>query len=500
MTPCICGEFAFIRGGIRLSLYRRHILSIVAVFFVVSGFFSWLSYGVMQQHIDDAKRERVELLAEVVTNGLKSMMIEGRPKEDFQRFLDGFAAEDIKAVRIFSDTGIILSSTVPGEVGRSVDANHVKAFKTRRGPSLFIHRSEGREVYSSIKIMGNDWPCQRCHGSGDEIRAIVDLEVLHGKEEHILTGAAAWAIVIWLVTTSLLALAVTVMTRNQIKKPLIKVMDEISVIVPGDPAAQVSVAGVDEIAAVSAGVYRMASELEKARQAVQQYESTKTSQLEKMASIGEIAATVAHEIKNPLAGISGALQVMAEDMPHDSPRKEICNEILSEIDRLDQCVKELIIFARPQETNPVLADLNSIVARAAAVVKKTAAAMGVEVTELPGMLPEIVVDPDLLEKVVRDVLFYQLQHIADGGSITMSTEYDREKNEVTIISADTGPALADEKIRNIFKPSFSTKHAGTGLGLAISRNIIESLKGRIRVESEPGMGNFFYIIIPGKRQ
>ncbi len=482
-----------------MTLYRRHILSIVAVFFVVSGFFSWLSYGITQGHLDDAKRERVALLAEVVTNGLKSMMLEGRPKEEFQRFLDGFAADDIKAVRVFSDNGIILNSTVPGEVGQQVDAQHVKAFKARKVSSLFIHRSQGREVYSSIKVMGNDWPCQRCHGAGDEIRAIVDLEVMHGKEERIVTSAIAWAIAAWLFSAGLLSLALVIISRRQIKKPLEKVNREIRRIAEGDLTARVSAAGADELSAMAVGINRITAELEKAREAVQRYESAETSQLEKMASIGEVAATVAHEIKNPLAGISGALQVMAEDIPDDSPRKEICNEILSEIDRLDRCVKELIIFARPQEINPVPADLNRIVARAVAGVKMAAAAMGIEVAELPGTLPETSVDPEQIEKVLTGVLLHQMQFMPDGGTITVSTMHDSEKAEIRILCADTARALTPDNIRNIFKPSFSTKYTGSGLGLAVSRNIIESHGGRIRVESEPGIGNFFHIIIPHKR-
>jgi len=482
-----------------VSLYRRQILSIVSVFFVISGFFSWLSYGVTQKHIDDAKRERVALLAEVVTNGLKSIMLEGRPREEFQRFLDGLAAEDIKAVRVFSDSGIVLSSTVPGEVGQKVDATHVQAFKSRKGSSPFAYKSRGVEVYSSIKVMGNDWPCQRCHGSGDEIRAIVALEVMHGKEESAVTGAIARTIAVWLISAGLLSLALVVITRRQIKKPLEKVIEEINRIAEGDPTARVSASGADELAAIAVKVNRITSELEKARRAVQRFESAETSQLEKMASLGEIAATVAHEIKNPLAGISGALQVIAEDIPDNSPRKEICNEILSEIDRLDRCVKELIIFARPQEMNPVPADLNSIVARAAAGVKEVAATMGIEVAEVPGTLPETSVDPDQIEKVLTGVLLYQMQLMPEGGAITIATEYDPEKDEIRITSADTARALTDEKIRNIFKPSFSTKYTGSGLGLAVSRNIVESHCGRIRVESEPGLGNFFHIIIPGKR-
>lgn len=464
----------------------------------MSGLFSWLNYRVTQSYIDDTQKERVALLAEVVTNGLKSIMLEGKPREEFQRFLDGLAAEDIKAVRVFSDHGIILSSTVPGEIGMEVDAKHVEAFKTRKGNSIIVHNLRDIKVYSSIMVLGNDWPCQRCHGTRDKIRAIVDLEVLHGKEESAAASATVRMIVAWLISSGLLSLIIIMVFRRQIRNPLEKVVREVTAIAAGGLTERVSVSGSDELMAIAAGVNRIASDLETALQAVQRYESAETSQLEKMASIGEIAATVAHEIKNPLAGISGALQVMAEDIPEDSPRKEICNEILSEIDRLDRCVKELIIFARPQEINPMPADLNGIVAKAAAGVERAAAAMGVKIAELPGALPEIPVDPGQLEKALTGVILYQMQLMPEGGTITLSTRYDRDKDEVRIISADTARALTAENIQYIFKPSFSTKYTGSGLGLAVSRNIVESHGGRIRVESESGIGNFFHIIIPGK--
>ena len=482
-----------------MSLYRRHILSIISVFFVISGLFSWLSYEVTQGYINEAKKERVALLAEIVKNGLKSIMLEGRNREDFQRFLDGFAAEGIKTVRVFSDRGVTLNSTVPGEIGKQIDEQHVRTFRDLKTPSLMVRKFQGREVYSSVMVMGNDWPCQRCHGGDDAVRAIIALEVISGKEESPLGDALARTIAVWLSSAGLLSLALVIITRRQIKKPIEKIIGEIGRIAEGDPAARVSASGADELAAIALRVNSITSELEKARETVQRYESTETNQLEKMASLGEIASTVAHEIKNPLAGISGALQVMAEDMPDKSPRKEICNEILTEIDRLDRCVKELIIFARPQEINAVPADINHIVTKAVAGVKDVAATMGIEVAELPGNVPVTSVDPDQIEKVLTDVFLYQIQLMPDGGTITVSTMHDREKNEIMIVSADTARALTPEKIRNIFKPSFSTKYTGSGLGLAVSRNIVESHCGRIRVESESGIGNFFHIIIPGKR-
>jgi len=109
------------------------------------------------------------------------------------------------------------------------------------------------------------------------------------------------------------------------------------------------------------------------------------------------------------------------------------------------------------------------------------------------------VDPEQMVTVVRDILLFQCSLMPDGGAISISASIKEERGEAEILCSDTGDALTDDRIRNIFKPSFSTKHTVTGLGLAIVRNILESHGGRVRVTSEFGIGNCFHIIIPLKR-
>jgi signal transduction histidine kinase len=263
-------------------------------------------------------------------------------------------------------------------------------------------------------------------------------------------------------------------------------------------AMQVSAGGGDVAPDIASSVNRLAAELRKAKEDILRSESREVSHMERMASIGEVAAIVAHEIKNPLAGISGALQVMAEDIPDNSPGKEICNEILSEIDRLDRTVKDLIAYAKPQEINLLLSDLNAVVDRAVRAISPAAQLKHISVGLHAGTIPDIMVDPERMEKVVSDILLYQCTLMPDGGQIEVSTVLDQERDEIGIFSTDTGQAMTGDRIRGIFKPSFSTRHSTAGLSLAIGRNIVESHGGRVRVESGFGIGNTFHIIIPVK--
>lgn len=482
-----------------MSLYRKYILSAVTSVFVVIGVFSWQTDEINKRLVEEAKQQRVALLAEIISNGLKTIMMDGKTKDEFQRFIEGLAAQDIVAVRIISETGKILSSTVPGEIGQGITILDLQARKHASSDTVFVHEHDGHKVYSSFIVLSNDWPCQRCHGAIDQIRAIVDLEVSHRSVETSIRNATGWTIFSAVFIFVIISAALYLLGKYHIQKPLHRMLSEIREIAGGNLKARVSVPDAHEIGAIASSVNKIADEFLDARNKVFVHESREMSRMERMASIGEVAATVAHEIKNPLAGISGALQVMIEDIPAESPRKEICNDILAEIERLDRAVKDLVAYAKPQEINPVLTDLCAVIEKAVAAVSQEARLMHIEITFLAADLPLVMVDPEQMVNVVRDILLFQCSLLPDGGAICISGAVKEERGEVEILCSDTGDALTDDRIRNIFKPSFSTKHTVTGLSLAIVRNILESHGGRVRVTSEFGIGNCFRIIIPLKR-
>jgi len=479
-----------------VSINRRLVLSSVAVFLVVIGVFSWQTYEINRSLAEEARKQRVELLSEIVANGLKTIMREGKTKDDFQRYIEGLAAEDIVAVRIISEGGRILSSTVPGEIGRGIDILGLQTYKHESSENFFTYEQEGRKVYANFIVLSNDWPCQRCHGANAQVRAIVHLEVSHKAFDATTRNAAVRTVLSALLIIVILAFALYILGRYQIREPLQRLLTEIRAMAGGNLTVRASTYRSEELGAIAAAVNGIAEKLQRARESVIRHETREMSQLEKMASIGEVAATVAHEIKNPLAGISGALQVMAEDIPHDSPRKEIVHEILAEIERLDRAVKDLVMFARPQEINPVPTDLHAVIGMAVAAVDEFARSMHIEVKVLVTRLPEVMVDPEQMEEVFQDILRFQCSLMPDGGTISISSVVEEERGEIEVLSADTGKALTDDRIRNIFKPAFSTRHTVTGLSFAIIRNILESHGGRIRVTSEFGIGNTFRIIIP----
>ncbi|UCE79649.1 MAG: hypothetical protein JSV13_03165 [Nitrospiraceae bacterium] len=252
----------------------------------------------------------------------------------------------------------------------------------------------------------------------------------------------------------------------------------------------------DETGILISNINSLLSELEKAQESIDTYRTDTNRYVEKMASIGEVAATIAHEIKNPLAGISGALQVLAEDFPNDSPRREIANDILTEIERLDMAVKDLIFYAKPPDPVLTLTDVSVLLHSIRDSVRNRAQEQSVTISLKSDNIPKIMADPFQLEKALSHVVFHSLHEMEGGGELTIIADNRYEDNTVEIRCDDTGAGMQKEFLSDVFKPRFSTRYAGSGLGLAISRNIIESHKGRIEIESALGSGTTFRITLP----
>jgi signal transduction histidine kinase len=220
------------------------------------------------------------------------------------------------------------------------------------------------------------------------------------------------------------------------------------------------------------------------------------SHKEKMAAIGEAALIVAHGIKNSLAGISGAVQVVAEDIPDGSPRKQICREMLDEIARLDTAVKELLAYAKTPEPHLILTDINAMIEIASTVEVPGARSSGVKIETVLEAVPEAMIDQEQMGKVFVNMIRNAINRMPGGGTLTMTTKYRKDRGEIEIALLDTGREIPEEKIRDVFEPFFSAKQLGTGLKLAISRNIVESHKGRMKAANKAGGGCSFSIIIP----
>lgn len=216
---------------------------------------------------------------------------------------------------------------------------------------------------------------------------------------------------------------------------------------------------------------------------------------EKLAAIGEMAASIAHEIKNPLAGIRGGIEIIADSFDKDEPTFEMVQEILHQIDRLDRTVKDLLIFARPKPPAKSKWDINTVVDKVLNVLKDDPLSHNIRFEKyLSENLHPVNVDPQQMEQVFFNISLNALQSMNHEGTLTVRT-YERF-TRIYIAFEDTGNGIAEEVQQKIFKPFFTTKAKGTGLGLPIVKKIVLSHNGDIDIQSEGNNGTSFIISLP----
>ena len=227
-----------------------------------------------------------------------------------------------------------------------------------------------------------------------------------------------------------------------------------------------------------------------------------------MASIGELASGIAHEIRNPLAGIQGAIQILAEGFPEDDARRRVTDEIQKQIYKLERLVKDLLNYAKPVPTNYLPTDMNQLVDKVFTFFTMQRGRPGNVKIEKNffSPLPKTMVNPNSMEQAFLNIILNAQKAMPRGGTFTISTEAlpgrrddGKEVQEVQIIFEDTGIGIPKENLPKIFNPFFSTRSDGTGLGLSITKNIIEEHGGRIEVESQVNMGTKFIITLPATK-
>lgn len=213
-----------------------------------------------------------------------------------------------------------------------------------------------------------------------------------------------------------------------------------------------------------------------------------------LATLGEMAASVAHEIKNPLAGISGAIQVIAGALDANDPRREIMGEVIAQVRRLDRTVRDLLVFARPWKPELQPVDLVDLLERAAVLLRQEPRMKEIAI-RLEG--PESVrleADPGLLQEVLVNLVHNAADAMPSGGLIRLVA--GAENGCATLHVVDDGTGIPPEVREKLFRPFFTTKTRGTGLGLAISKKIVDAHGGRMEIGGVPGKGTDVGITLP----
>lgn len=221
------------------------------------------------------------------------------------------------------------------------------------------------------------------------------------------------------------------------------------------------------------------------------------SHSETLATVGEMAAGLAHEIKNPLAGIAGAIQVLGDTLPRDDERRPVVERVLEQVRRIDGTVRDLLAYARPKAAKLAPTDLHEVIDAALGVVVLFPQTRVNVVRHFQTGLPKPMIDPQQFGQVLSNLFINAIQAMPEGGTLTITTSFDPKGIQVSV--RDTGNGIPKSKLDRVFDPFYTTKTRGTGLGLPICRRVVEAHHGTINVSSRSGQGAEFVIQLPHPR-
>jgi two-component system NtrC family sensor kinase len=525
----------------RLTLRLAAALAMGAAVILI-GAGAW-NISMQQDHLTSLLRTSAERCAEVIRSSTREAMLQNHP-EEVKRIIDTIASQQpVERIRVFDKQGRISTSSLDEEVGTLVDtdAEQCYACHQRDEPLDRLEQEERMRIFrgpGSERIMGiiapirNEPECTNAachaHDASQTVLGVLDVQLsLAVVDEDI--AASERQMVVGLVTTALAILAlVGLLAWRMVLRPVRRLTYAASLVTDGDLSARVPVSSSDEIGELSEGWNKMVSqldlaqgELEKWGHKLEKRVEEKTEELEqahqrmvlveKMASLGKLAAVVAHEINNPLTGISTYARLLRRKLSNQETAtaetqkgetEKVLKLIEDEAVRCGNIVKNLLLFSRTpgarfsEEEIPPLLDRCVMLVRHRAELEEIELRLNVEEN-----LPRISCDASQIQQMILALAMNALEATPPSGYVALGAKSDIEGDGVVLEVSDNGRGIPPENLDKIFEPFFSTKEEVTqvGLGLSVVYGIINRHHGHVEVQSTPGAGTTFSIRLPRKQ-
>ena len=483
---------------------HKLILGVAAVAVVIIGIFAWVILDSQQQLlVSDLERSANQLSATIKSSTRDGMML-NRP-EAVQAILSTIGAQEgIEKVRIFNKEGRIILSTDPKDAGQMVDKRteacymcHTADQPLERVPVSqrvrTFKNATGVRTFGIIDPIYNERGCWQssCHAHprNQTVLGVLDITMSMADVERAARAGQARLLTFALIAIAATSLMIYWLVGRIVLQPVRRIVAVTKKVADGDLSQKVDVRNGDEIGALGNSFNDMMQKLADAQRQL--------LQANKLASVGRLAAGVAHEINNPLTGVLTYSSFLLKRAGADSELKEDLEVIVRETKRCREIVKGLLDFSRQSVSERRPTSTNDIVHDACRIVKNPLSMLKANIVlQLAENLPLIHADAGRMQQVLVNLLVNAGDAMGEkGGTITVTT--DLAEGAVRIRVNDTGCGIETKDLDKIFEPFFTTKGTrGNGLGLAIVWGIVEGHGGRLTVESDVGKGTTFTILMP----
>lgn len=527
---------AISKGWVQLahSISAKLVILLVGLMAAVFGFLGYLNISLQRQQLEKSTLASAERVSDVIKHSASYYMLRNQRDGLYHTILDIANEPGIIRIRIFNKEGRISYSSDTAEINTFVDMRAEACYgcHSQTAPLARLNRPEHFRIYrlaSGQRVLGiinpieNSPQCSNAschvHPASMKVLGVLHTDLSLADADASVAEGTRRMLFYTLLSVAIISLLSAAFVWRVVNRPLKILGEGTQRLAAGRLGYQLEVRSQDEIAGLARSFNAMSSQLKEAREEITEWGRTleervnqKTEELnraheqmlqvEKMACIGKLAAIVAHEINNPLAGILIYAKLLKKQFAKENKRKydeavASLDLIESESRRCGEIIKNLLTFSRAASMKHELADLNAVVDRCVRLVQHQLEMQNVQLhLDLAPDLPLVWCDPAQVEQVILALVMNAVGAMPKGGNLSVCSRKIDNGPQVQIDVQDDGTGIAPELISQMFEPFFTTKERGHGLGLAISRMIVERHQGNLAVKSEPGRGTLFTVTLP----
>jgi two-component system NtrC family sensor kinase len=484
------------------------LIAVGSLTIAIVGVFSYLIIKSQQSTYLSRVEHNAHQLSEMIKNSTKYDMLFNR-RQHVHNIIDTIGQQEgIEKVRIFNKEGKIIYSSDKSVIGTMVDKRTEACYACHTADqplerltiserTRIFRLGDGKRSLGMINPIYNEPSCWQadCHAHSEEqkVLGVLDVTMSLVEFDRLIAANRTKILLLTLAAMVTISLVLWFFFQNLINRPVKRLVAATNAVAKGDLTFRLEPKRNDELGLLKRSFNEMTRKLAEAQ--TQLYHS------DKLASIGRLAAGVAHEINNPLTGVLTYSSYLLKRSESSSEMKSDLEVIVRETKRCRDIVKDLLDFARPMPVKKTNVNLNHVIDRALKIVDNQMNCRRIDVQiDLSTDLPTVSSDASQLQQVIINLLVNAADSIDNkGGTITIKTKAVTTDSQpfVQVEISDTGSGIPEESLPKIFEPFFSTKdQKGTGLGLAVVWGIIDKHGGKISVDSQVGKGSTFTIRLP----
>ena len=357
----------------------------------------------------------------------------------------------------------------------------------------------GKSPYTRAVIRFRNGPtCVNCHPASVKNLGYIVMDMSMDSPENTVIFTQKFSMLFTIIMLLLILGFVLFLHFKIIQRSMSQFQRTIASINAGNLETRIQIPRSTELGKLGKSFNEMIDHFQNTQEELQKYHEKEIHNTQRLASIGEMSARLAHEIRNPITGIANAIEIIIEETK-DEENKPVLEEIQRQANRVNKAVSNLLNYSRTKELNVQESDINEIIKSVVFFLENQSPVKKISFRlDLDGDIPIFEFDPEQIENVLSNLGLNAVYACNIRGTVTFETKFLRDQKAVRITVRDTGSGIPEDKLVDIFTPFYTTRTQGTGLGLAIAKEIVERHNGEIRVENNPNQGCSFIITLPFK--